>query len=127
MMVTVRSGLPAVALEGEIARIETDPTEGAGEGEGCGCDGGGDALLLPQPETVISAASNSTIPDIRNMRTSRVCGSLPGRRANNDTGEKRTTTSDRAGDYVLTSLSPGTYQVTISAPKPALGLWQFGN
>ena len=60
----MRSGLPAVALWGEIVLIEIDPTSGAGEGEGCGI---GDALLLPQPETMITAASNSPIADIRNM------------------------------------------------------------
>src|SRR5215469_10075498 len=35
---------------------------------------------------------------------------------NSATGEKRKTTSDGAGDFALTSLSPGTYQVIISAP-----------
>jgi hypothetical protein len=35
---------------------------------------------------------------------------------NGDTGEKRSTTSNELGEYVLSSLQPGPYQVTISAP-----------
>jgi len=34
---------------------------------------------------------------------------------NSATGEKRTATTDGSGDYVLTSLSPGTYHLRISA------------
>jgi len=35
---------------------------------------------------------------------------------NRVTGEKKSTQTDGSGDYVLTSISPGTYEVTISAP-----------
>lgn len=38
------------------------------------------------------------------------------------TGEKQTTFTDGGGDYVITSLSPGTYQISVTAPgfSPAL-------
>ena len=32
------------------------------------------------------------------------------------TGEKRTTTTDASGDYILVSIAPGTYQISIAAP-----------
>jgi hypothetical protein len=65
VIVRLRSGLPAIALVGEIELITTAWADGAGEGLGAG--GSFTVELLPHPDAVITAAARSRIMISRSM------------------------------------------------------------